>query len=154
MPTNEDRIAALENELAKLRGEEEAKPPSKPWEPLNIDWTARMGMPPSAIEAMARAPGMPSAADLMSDAWAHAQMFCGAPADSKVRVVGAVETKTAEAPQRGSGWQEPAKLTSPPGIGLIDRMVEMQTLREKRDALLVENERLRALKRLRDAEGK
>jgi hypothetical protein len=63
----------------------------------------------------------------------------------KVRVKNAPEVKTA-----GSGWQEPTKLSSPPGINLIDRMVEIQTLRERRDALLAENEKLRALAALKE----
>src|SRR5262249_50936405 len=66
--TDKDELAALRRELAEERAErkrevEELKakvsPPEKkpfvpePWEP--IDWTARMTMPPSALEEMVRA---------------------------------------------------------------------------------------------------
>ena len=48
----EKRIAQLEAEIAKLKGEEKPFVPAKPW--VKTDWTAGFKLPPSCVEAMAK----------------------------------------------------------------------------------------------------
>ena len=57
-----ERVAALERELAELKGalagKEDKPEPKEPFKPepyQPIDWTARMSMPPSALAAMVAA---------------------------------------------------------------------------------------------------
>jgi hypothetical protein len=50
----------------------------------------------------------------------------------------------------GSGWRDAKPLTTPPGIEHVDRMVEVQTARERLQAVREAIEADEALKRARD----
>jgi hypothetical protein len=116
------RIAALEAELAALKAQmkpaEDVPKARKPWP--KYDPTEGMGMPPSAMKPMVNLiPDPPKGGGF--NAHAHAQSKPGVPGGfgepPKSTSVGAVE--------RGSGWVEPAKLDSPPGLKYVDQQLDV-----------------------------
>jgi hypothetical protein len=112
MPTQEERIAALEKELKELKGEK-PKPIAEPWQP--IDWTARMSMPPSAIKAMVDAVPDRLVRDLVND------FRQSRPEPSSMR-----DPPSPREPVKGTGWVEPKVPDRSREFDLVDRIVESQ----------------------------
>jgi hypothetical protein len=117
MPTQEERIAhekqiaQQQEELSRLRGE-----PHKPKEPWRkIDWTARMSMPPSAIAEMVRAVPDRVVREVTTDS---------------LRRPPPTPPPSAE-PKKGTGWRELEPLKPPPGIELLDRMMDVEDAKDK-----------------------
>ena len=119
--TLEERIAALEDELKAAKEEKAAKAKAaakeaeefklkEPWP--RFDPTSRMGMPASAVRAMVEA--VPD--------------FRGIAAEQRVgrSVPGMLPAESGGEPKvRGSGWREPAKLESPPGLRWVDQQIDV-----------------------------
>jgi hypothetical protein len=61
----------------------------------------------------------------------------------KVTLPTAPVAKAADEP-RGSGWIDPQPLKPPPGIEIIDRMIDAQDRKDNLDALIAERDRLLA----------
>jgi hypothetical protein len=116
--TPEERIAALERELAKqkeelarLRGEPH-KSVGEVWQ--KIDWTAGMGMPPSAVRAMVDAVPDRLVREIAGDAHNQSKLTPLEPAKPK-----------------GTGWSEPSPLKPPSGIEHCDRMMDAQDAKDR-----------------------
>ena len=115
--TLEQRISALEAELAKAREEKAAAEAAKPFkaEPfVRFDPTERMGMPASAMRAMVEA--VPD--------------FRGIAVEQRVgrSQPGMFPDKPSGEPRarRGSGWVEPKPLEPPPGVSVMDQMLDVE----------------------------
>jgi hypothetical protein len=123
----EERIAKLEAEVAALRkAAEPPKPFVSPGPRQAFDPTSAMGLPASAVRAMTEVVG-----DGMVRAIAREQSK--SPALPSPRPV----LRSAGCPSapvvRGSGWREPAPLSSPPGQDHIARLVDEADRRDKID---------------------
>jgi hypothetical protein len=110
--TLEQRIAELE---AKAKGEKEEKAEEKPFvlkEPWKrYDPTEGFRLPASAVKAMV---------DVVPD------MRGIAMEQKRISTPGILPVEGAVAVERGSGWREPAKLEPPPGISIMDEMMNVQ----------------------------
>jgi hypothetical protein len=116
------RIATLEAELAALKAQ------MKPAEPLTVakgawpkyDPTEGFRLPASAALAMARVvPDPPKGGGF--NAHAHAQTKVGVPGGFGE----APKSTGGKAVERGSGWVEPSKLESPPGLKWVDQQIDV-----------------------------
>jgi hypothetical protein len=97
---HEQRIAELEKELAKLKGE---KPrPSEPWQ--KYDPTAQMTMPPSAVAAMVAAVPDNIMRDIVGDARRSVQP----------RSMIAEPQRTEDPKPKGTGSIDPIPIKPPP----------------------------------------
>ena len=123
------RNEQLEKRIEQL--EEKAKPPPEkkpfvpqPYEP--IDWTARMSMPPSALQAMAQHPCNQVMRGVIQDR--HAPT-----GPSMAGTTGAVSGvhRHDGAPVNTSGWREPTPLGPPPGVAQVDRLMDAQDRRDR-----------------------
>ena len=131
MSTN-DRLAKLEAEneelrarLAKLEPKQpEAVKPVPPYEWKGPrDWTANASLPPSAMRAMADAVGGGVLAGVVNDRFRSIEPSSIIPKEGPK-----VEPKA-----RGSGWQDERPLEGPPGVKIIDQMMDVQDALDKRD---------------------
>src|SRR5262245_11398028 len=118
--TQEERIKQLEEEVARLKGEER-KPPSKPWP--KWDPTEGMRMPPSALAAMVAAVPDRLMADIVADNRRGLEPRSIIPPEPRPKL----QTK-------GSGFVDPIPLRSPPGIEILDRVMDRQDELDKRSA--------------------
>jgi hypothetical protein len=128
--TDKKEIAELRAEVAALKaalsGKEDKPEPKKefvpqPYEP--IDWTARMSMPRSAMEAMIAAEPKGFMAGVVHDnrAPTHPGMIPRSdqpPSSSR----GSAGTR---------GWVEPAPLRPPDGVAQADRLMDAQDRRDQ-----------------------
>jgi predicted XRE-type DNA-binding protein len=137
---NEMTEDALKAELAALKkrqGELEAKlaeadkPPAPQFKPEpreRYDPTANFGMPRSVVREMAKAIPPDLARDLRADALKPNPVTGTSQAQlSQDRDGGRVQI------QRGTGWQEPNPLSAPPGVPIMDRLMDMQDAIDKAD---------------------
>jgi hypothetical protein len=125
--TLEQRIAALEDELANAKEEKAAKEKAaedgkgfkldRPWP--RFDPTSRMGMPASAMRAMVEA--VPDFRGIAAEQRAGLSQ----PGMLPEKIVGG------EPKVRGSGWREPAKLESPPGLRWVDQQIDVADALDK-----------------------
>jgi hypothetical protein len=125
MPTQEERIAQLEkqiaqqqDELARLRGEPH-KAVGKPWP--KKDWTEGMSMPPSAMREMVRAVPDRLVREVVTD---------------NLRKQPSSPTPSAAEKPKGSGWVEPSPLAPPPGVALLDKMMHVEDARDRADRVI------------------
>jgi hypothetical protein len=116
--TNEERIAALEAEIAKLKAAAEPKPPFKAQPFERYDPTANASMSPTMMREMAKAVGSSLVRDVVRDG-ARPVGLPPAPSAMPTKSVGS------------AGWSEPRPLEPPPGIKLIDAQVDEQDRRDK-----------------------
>jgi hypothetical protein len=125
MTDKKDEIAELRAEVAALKaalsGKEDKPPPKKefvpqPYEP--IDWTARMSMPRSAIEAMVAAEPRGFMAGVVHDNRAPT----GRPGMIPNSPSAGSNSDTPDSSNK-SGWRGATPISPPPGIELIDRAV-------------------------------
>ena len=134
-------IDELKAEIAQLRAEvERANPPAPPKFELGErgPTTTELAMSRASLsrEAMEKM-AIPGVRDIFRDARATQNL---APlADANARPMVAPEFVNR------SGWRDPGPLSPPPGISLIDRMVEVQTARDT--AELIEKEARRLAKK-------
>jgi hypothetical protein len=115
MPKVEERIAQLEQEIAKqkeelsrLRGEPHKSVSEEPWR--KIDYTDGMCMPPSAVRAMVDVVGDGLARQIAGDARRKSEL----------------KPAIAEHRPKGTGWVEASPLKPPSGVDLCDRMMDIQ----------------------------
>jgi len=107
---HEQRIAELEKELAKVKGE---KPrPSEPWQ--KYDPTAQMTMPASALAAMVAAVPDRLVADIVGDA-------------RRQSALKPLNPDTPKPQQKGTGWRDETGFPDRThDFELMDRIVESQ----------------------------
>jgi hypothetical protein len=132
----EARIAKLEAELAEL------KRANKSTTPLDFKGGAggptttelamsRLGMSPEVLADHVRAVGGVVVREIVGDGGAAATLKpLSQPSTPRV------------ADQNTSGWREARPLEAPPGISLIDRLVEVQTARDTAELIQKEAQRL------------
>jgi hypothetical protein len=116
--------AKLEERIAKL---EKATEPAKPFVPEPYqppDYTAGMSMDRSAMQAMIDAIPSSVMSDLRADAF-KPNPITGGPNPQPTSQV-----------QRGSGWVDERKLEPPPGIAIMDRMMDEQDRIDKAELAL------------------
>jgi hypothetical protein len=118
-----DDIAALRAEIEKLKsavaGKEDKPPPKKEFVPEHrepIDWTARMSMPQSAIEAMVAAEPKDFMANVVHDN--RAPTHPGMIPRSEQTVAGP------KSGGDGTGWSAPTPLRPPDGVAQADRLMD------------------------------
>jgi hypothetical protein len=109
------RIARLEREAAMRNGTIKAAPYVAP-----VDHTAQMRLPPSAIAKMA---------DAVDDATLRA---ISADARRPVVKFDPPESRTGAVPSQ-NGWIEPAPLGPPPGVDLLDRLMDAEDRKDRAD---------------------
>jgi hypothetical protein len=124
MPSVEDefkdlkrQIADLKDEVSRLRGEPH-KPVGEPWQP--IDYTAGMSMPLAAVLEMARAVPDSVMAGVMGDARRKSNLPAVHP-EPKVR---------------GTGWVDEVAKGPPPGIAILDKVMDHQDARDRRERIV------------------
>jgi hypothetical protein len=121
----EARLAASEARVAEL--ERAGKPPapikSEPSAPY--DPTARATMPPSAMRDMIAAVSDRLMADLRNDA------LKPNPVTQSVAQLSSDHDGRVEI--RGTGWSEPRPLSPPPGVPIMDRLMDMQDAIDRAD---------------------
>jgi hypothetical protein len=124
--------AQLERDVATLAARvAELEKAGKPPEPLKrephqpFDPTANMGMPRSAVQAMVDAVPDSLVRDLHSDAARGNPVT--APTSQVPQRGGGVEIR------RGSGWAEPNPLSPPPGLPIMDEMLDAQDRQDRAD---------------------
>src|SRR6516162_8441298 len=104
------KIAAQEEEIARLRGEPHKSVSEQPWQP--IDHTAKMSMPPSAVWEMVKAVPDSVMRDIVGDARRASQAATRTPPQNV---------------ERGSGWLNEVKFPDRSRqFELMDRIVESQ----------------------------
>jgi hypothetical protein len=102
----------LKREVAQLKEQlNPAPPPPSTHGP--IDYTAGMSMPAAAIREMVNAVPDSLMRELSADA-------------RKPNPVSVGPQPQAQAVRRGSGWQDQQPLEPPPGIAIMDRMMDAQ----------------------------
>jgi hypothetical protein len=123
----EDEIAALKARVEEL--ERKNKPPEpfvpKPYEP--IDWTARMSMPRSAIEAMVAAEPRGFMSGVVHDN--------RAPTTPAMIPREQVSRPGANVPGGGTGWAHEVKIGPPPGIRYVDQQLDAQDQRDRQERI-------------------
>jgi hypothetical protein len=115
-----ERIAKLERELAELKAQVKPAPekPKEPWP--KYDPTEGFRMPASAVQAMVEVvPDMRAIVEEQRHGRSEPGGFLG-------------PEKTV-AKEKGSGWQAPSPLESPPGVAICDQMMDVQDALDKRD---------------------
>jgi hypothetical protein len=123
-------IAALKKRQTELEAKiAEGKPPapfkSEPYQPR--DYTAGASMDRETKRELAKAIPDDLARDLRADL-ARGNPITQSPAQlTPDRDGGRVQI------QRGSGWAEPNPLSAPPGVQIMDRLMDMQDAIDKRD---------------------
>ena len=118
-----DRLAAQDTRIAEL--EAAAKPAEFVAEPFEkFDPTSRMQMPPSVVREMVEAVG-----STMRDVIADNRH----PVNRPSSLLGPEPREPK--PTRGSGWIDPAPIGPPPGIQIIDRMLDAADRRDAEDGL-------------------
>jgi hypothetical protein len=114
---------ALRKRMEKLE-EQVNPPPREPWTHPRYDPTAGMSMPLSAIKAMMDAVPESVMRGLVNDAFKPNPVTGGSSPQPTSQV------------KRGTGWQEPVPVESPPGIKIIDAMMDAQDERDKAERML------------------
>ena len=123
---SDEEMAALRKRIEEL--EAKAKPPAKkefvpqPYEP--IDWTARMSMPRSALEAMIAAEPRGFMRDVA---------LRDARAPQSPSTIPSTQQRADVRPVAGdgSGWVAPTPLGPPPGVAQADRLMDAQDRRDR-----------------------
>jgi hypothetical protein len=127
----EREMAQLQKQLADLSAKLEAmgKPvtpmPREPYQPR--DYTARASMDAETKRELAKAIPDDLARDLRADLARGNPITQSAAQLTPDRGSGGVQI------QRGSGWAEPNPLSAPPGVPIMDRLMDMQDAIDKRD---------------------
>ena len=140
--TDKDELAALKARVEELERANKPKEPFKPppYEP--IDWTARMSMPPSALQAMVAAEPKGFMAGVVQD-----NRVSRGPTSAISGQQPSGGSGPANVPGSGTGWQTPTPLSPPPGVAQADRLMDAQDARDR--AELIEREaRLQAMEKL------
>jgi hypothetical protein len=123
--TNDEKIAALEREVAALKAKAEP-PPKKEFTPApyqRYDPTAGMSMPPSALREMAGHPCNQVMQGVIQDRHAPTSargMIPTQPATGDVRGAG-----------DGTGYVDPRPLRPPPGIEWVDAQLIADEVRQR-----------------------
>jgi hypothetical protein len=131
---DKERIAKLEAEVAELKAR--VNPPSPPkFEAGESGPTttqlaiSRVGMSPEVFAEFARAIPVGTIRAMQGERLAPRAPSNTAP-------------PTNAEPRNTSGWRDAAPLSNPPGVALIDRMVEVQDARERAELIVNEGQRL------------
>ena len=136
MSDNEE-IAALKQQMAEQKAEIEAlkaaqpKPAPEPFRPKPyepIDWTARMSMPRSAIEAMVAAEPKGFMAGVVSDNRGPTSPSSAVPRSQQVT---GDQGSGASAGSGGSGWRDATPIGPPPGIGWVDAQLIADDVKQR-----------------------
>jgi hypothetical protein len=152
--SKKDEIAALKAKSAAQDAkiaELEAKlaPPkpfvAKPHEP--IDWTARMSMPRSALEAMIAAEPRNFMADVVRDNRGPTGPTGMIPRSQQASSGGG----PANVPGSGTGWAHETPIGPPPGLRYVDQQLDAQDAKDRAE-LVKRDAQLKAMEKL--AEGK
>jgi hypothetical protein len=131
-------IAELRERLAKLEDRANPKPPPKfdaggPRGPTTTELAiSRLGMSREVMADHVRAVGGVVVREIVGDGGAAATLK---------PLAGTNPTPTV-AQENRSGWRDPGPLSPPPGISLIDRLVEVQTARDTAELISKEAQRL------------
>ena len=126
MSTSE-RLAKLEAENAELRARlEKLEPPKEAKaEPFKDDWKPRRDLTEGMSmdrQTMLEFGAAASAGGIANDAWRSTQPSSIIPQEGpKVEVV------------RGSGWQKERPIEGPPGVKIIDQMLQVEDEMWRRD---------------------
>ena len=141
MTKQADELAALRKRVeeleAKAKPAEEKKPfTPAPYEP--IDWTARMSMPRSAIEAMVAAEPKGFMKGVVDDNRAPTGRPGMIPSTQQGGGSG-----PANVPGSGTGWAREIPLSNPPGVNYADKLMDEQDRRDRAELA----QRLGVLKR-------
>jgi hypothetical protein len=127
-----DELAALKARVAEL--EEKAKPPKpfvpKPYEP--IDWTARMSMPPSALQAMVAAEPRGFMAGVVGDNRAPIGPSSAVPSSQQVTGSGG---GPANVPGSGTGWAREIPLGPSMHQRYVDQQFDAQDAKDRQERL-------------------
>jgi hypothetical protein len=131
--TNEEKIAALEREMAELKAK--VNPPEpKPFVPApyqRYDPTEGMRMPPSALRAMVDAVPDRMLRDIVRD-------NRGAPTGPTTMNPSSQRGGPVNVPGSGTGWAREIPLGPPPGVAQADRLMDAQDAKDR--AALIERE--------------
>jgi len=131
--SDKDELAALKKkveeqgrELAEIKAAQ-PKPPPEPFKPQPyepIDWTARMSMPRSALEAMIAAEPRGFMRDVA---------LRDARAPQSPSTIPSTQQRADVRPVAGdgSGWVAPTPLGPPPGVAQADRLMDAQDRRDR-----------------------
>jgi hypothetical protein len=129
-----ERLAQLEAEVAALKASLAPKPEPKLFVPQpyqRYDPTAGMSMPRSAIEAMIAAEPKGFMSGVVRDN--RAPTSPGMIPSSHTSGGG-----PANVPGSGTGWQAPTQLGPPPGVNILDRIMDHEDAKDR--AELIERE--------------
>jgi hypothetical protein len=128
----EERLAASEKRVAELEAKlSEARKPAEPFrrEPMErIDYTAGATMDAETRRELAKAFPDSLARDLRDDALNRPNPVTGA-TPAQLTQGGNERVQI----QRGTGWAEPNPLSAPPGVPIMDRLMDMQDKIDKAD---------------------
>jgi hypothetical protein len=119
--TNDEKIAALEREVAELKAKVSPAPAKKEFVPKpyqRYDPTEGMRMPPSALAEMAGHPCNQVMRDVIQDR--HAPTSPGSMIPS-----------TGGSAGDGTGYVDPRPLSPPPGVAQADRLMDAQDRRDR-----------------------
>ena len=111
--SDESELTELRKQVAKLK-DQLNPPPRQPSTHPRFDPTEGMSMPKSAMQAMIDAVPDALMRDLRGDARRPNPVNPPTPSQPTTQV------------QRGSGWVDERKLEPPPGIAIMDRMMDEQ----------------------------
>jgi hypothetical protein len=119
--------AELEIEKAKLKALQDQinPPPREPYQ-APIDYTQGMSMPKSALEAMVDA-----SRSYIADIRADARKPNPVTQASSSPLTTSTSSAQSQPQKRGTGWIEERPLESPPGLKIIDAMMDAQDARDK-----------------------
>jgi hypothetical protein len=121
----DDRVAALEREIEKLKAEKEPKLEFKSdWKPT--DKTSHLKMPANAVREMTGVVGDRLVAELVAD---------GTRSSKPSSLIGDDRGPRKSQPQRQSGWQELTPIRSPEGVEACDRLVDAQDELDRKQRL-------------------
>ena len=125
MTKQSDELAALRKRIEEL--EAKAKPPEpfkpQPYEP--IDWTARMCMPPSALQAMLAAEPRGFMAGVVHDN--------RAPTTPTMIPNSRQPTSPRPSAGDGTGWGAATPLGPPPGLRYVDQQIDAQDAKDRQE---------------------
>jgi hypothetical protein len=138
-----DELAALKARVAELEARTKPPPPAPPAPKgfQRYDYTAGMSMPASALRAMVQATPDAMVRDIaMRDGRAptgpSAQGVIPASQPlSNVRVGGS-----------GTGWAREIPLSNPPGVAILDRIMDAQDAKDRHELMVQEARRQALLK--------
>jgi hypothetical protein len=121
--------SALEHRLAKL---EKAAEPSKPFIPMpmpRFDPTSGASMPRSAMEAMLGAVPDRLMSELRGDARRPNPISASTSLSTQLQ-------SQAQPQRRGTGWADPVPLSSPPGVAILDGIMDVEAAKDKAELAL------------------